>query len=116
LFGDGRQVRDLTYVDDVVEANISAGATGALTPGAVLNIAGGTVTDLRGLIELVEELTGRPIAIDRRPAQPGDVRATSGSTALAAETLGWRPRVSLRVGVAEQVAWHASRDRLERSA
>ncbi|HWL91144.1 MAG TPA: NAD-dependent epimerase/dehydratase family protein [Actinomycetota bacterium] len=116
LFGDGRQVRDLTYVDDVIEANISAGATEALTPGAVLNIAGGTVTDLRGLIELVEELTGRPIAIDRRPAQPGDVRATSGSTALAAEALGWRPRVSLRVGVAEQVAWHASRTRLERSA
>ncbi|HUF58989.1 MAG TPA: hypothetical protein VMR89_05840 [Actinomycetota bacterium] len=55
-------------------------------------------------------------SLDRRPAQPGDVRATSGSTALAAETLGWRPRVSLRVGVAEQVAWHASRNRLERSA
>jgi nucleoside-diphosphate-sugar epimerase len=116
VFGDGRQVRDLTYVADVVDANLLAVGRGDLPLGAVLNIAGGTVTSLNRLIEMVKELTGRPVGIDRRPAQPGDVRETSGSTALATELLGWRPRVSLRDGLAEQLAWHASRRALERSA
>jgi UDP-glucuronate 4-epimerase len=116
LFGDGRQVRDLTYVADVVEANMAAAEASDLPPGTVLNIAGGTVTNLQGVIELVEELVGRPVAIDRRPAQRGDVRETSGSTALAAELLDWRPRVALRDGVREQISWHLGRTTLDRSA
>jgi nucleoside-diphosphate-sugar epimerase len=116
VFGDGRQVRDLTYIDDVVDANLLAGGKEDLVAGTVLNIAGGTVTDLRGLIEIVEQVTGRSVRLDRRPSQPGDVRATSGSTELAADILGWRPRVTLQDGVARQASWHASRQRLERSA
>jgi UDP-glucuronate 4-epimerase len=116
LFGDGRQVRDLTYVADVVEANMAAGDASDLPPGTVLNIAGGTVTSLRGVIEMVEELVGRSVEIDPRPAQPGDVRETSGSTALAADLLGWRPRVALQDGVTEQISWHVARTTLERSA
>jgi nucleoside-diphosphate-sugar epimerase len=116
VYGDGRQVRDLTYVADVVEANVLAGGARDVPPGAVLNVAGGTVTSLSHLIETVEELTGRPVPIERRPVQPGDVRETSASTALARELLGWRPQVRLRNGLAEQVAWHASRGTLERTA
>jgi UDP-glucuronate 4-epimerase len=115
LFGDGRQVRDLTFVADVVEANMAAAEARALPPATVLNIAGGTVTSLRSVIEMVEELLGRSVEIDQRPAQRGDVRETSGSTALAADLLGWRPRVALQDGVTEQIAWHVART-LERSA
>jgi len=81
-----------------------------------VNVAGGAVTSLNHLIEMVEELTGRPVGIDPRPAQPGDVRETSGSTSLARALLGWRPLVSLRDGLAEQVAWHVSREAPERPA
>jgi UDP-glucuronate 4-epimerase len=116
LYGDGRQIRDLTYVSDVVEANLAAAAAPDVPSGTALNIAGGTVTDLLGVIEMVEQMVGRPIDVDRRPPQPGDVRRTSGSTALAADLLGWRPRVSLQDGVSEQVSWHLARNRLERSA
>jgi nucleoside-diphosphate-sugar epimerase len=116
LFGDGEQARDLTYVADAVQANVLAGARADLAPGTVLNVSGGTVTTLRDLIDLVEVLVGRPVAIDRRPAQAGDVRETSGSTARANELLGWEPRVSLAEGLVEQIAWHRSRRALERSA
>lgn len=116
LFGDGRQVRDLTFVADVVEANVLA-VTRDITPGAVMNIAGGTSASLEDLIAAVEELVGHRVAIDRLPAQPGDVRRTGGSIDRAARVLGWLPRVRLRDGLAEQVAWHhASRLALERLA
>jgi nucleoside-diphosphate-sugar epimerase len=68
------------------------------------------------VIEMVEELVGRSVEIDPRPAQPGDVRETSGSTALAAHLLGWQPLVALRDGVTEQISWHVARTMLERSA
>jgi UDP-glucuronate 4-epimerase len=116
LFGDGRQVRDLTYVADVVDANMAAAEASDLPPGTVLNIAGGTVTSLQGVIEMVEDLVGRSVELDPQPAQRGDVRETSGSTALAADLLGWRPRVALKDGVTEQISWHVGRTALERSA
>jgi UDP-glucuronate 4-epimerase len=115
MYGDGRQLRDLTYVDDVVEANLAAWHS--VTPaGTVVNIAGGTVTDLRGLIGIVEEVTGRPVRVEPHSEQPGDVRSTSGSTALAGELLGWRPKVTLLEGITEQVAWQASGRDLVRTA
>jgi UDP-glucuronate 4-epimerase len=108
LYGDGRQVRDFTYVDDVVAANIAAVATEP-PPGTVANVAGGSVTTMGEVVDLIGELAGHPVLIDARPAQPGDVRATCAQTHLASQVLGWEPRTDLRTGVARQMAWHAER-------
>jgi UDP-glucuronate 4-epimerase len=108
VYGDGSQVRDFTFVDDVVEANVLA-ATLPVPAGAVLNIAGGTAASLLDVVEIVSELTGRAIALDRRAVQAGDVERTGGSYRRAAELLGWRPRATLRDGLARQVEWHRSR-------
>jgi UDP-glucuronate 4-epimerase len=110
LYGDGRQIRDFTYVGDVVEANLRAASTDVM-PGSVLNIAGGTATSLLEIVEIVGELVGRPVTLDRRPAEVGDVERTGGSSRRAAEALGWRPSVGLAEGLAEQVRWHAGRVR-----
>jgi nucleoside-diphosphate-sugar epimerase len=83
VFGDGTQVRDFTYVGDVVEANLKAVAAG-LAPGAVINIAGGGSTTLSDLIDAVGAAVGEPVPVERRPAQPGDVARTGGSMELAA--------------------------------
>lgn len=106
-FGDGTQVRDLTFVDDVVEATVAAGLRAA-APGTVLNVAGGSQVTLRELIGRVTDLTGRPIAIDEQPAQPGDVSRTGGDTTRAREVLGWRPRTTLDDGLAAMAVWCAS--------
>jgi UDP-glucuronate 4-epimerase len=108
LYGDGRQVRDFTYVDDVVAANLAA-VTAEPPPGTVVNVAGGTVATVGEVVELIGDVVGRQVRIDARPAQPGDVRVTAGETGLAARVLGWEPQTDLRTGVDRQVAWHAER-------
>jgi UDP-glucuronate 4-epimerase len=108
LYGDGRQVRDFTFVDDVVRANQLAAEQDA-PPGSVLDIAGGTQTTLAEVVEIVGELIGGSVVVDRRPPQPGDVARTGGSVESARGMLGWTPRVDLREGLTLQVAWHESR-------
>jgi len=108
LFGGGDQVRDFTYVGDVVAANLAA-AGADVAPGTVINVAGGSSCTLAHLVDLVGGLVGRDVPLDRRPPQPGDVRRTGGSIDRAGELLAWEPRVDLATGVARQVAWHAAR-------
>lgn len=108
LYGDGSAVRDFTYVDDVVEANLAA-ASADVPPGTVANVAGGDSCSMRELIDLVAELVGQRVPIDRRPPQPGDVDRTGGDIERAERLLGWAPSVTLREGVSAQVEWHLGR-------
>ena len=104
LFGDGRQVRDFTYVSDVVNANLEAGFRD-IAPGTVVNIAGGSHVAMTQLIEIVEDLAGVPVAWDQYSTEAGDVQKTGGTTERAQRVLGWEPRVSLREGLTAQLEW-----------
>ena len=108
LFGDGRQVRDFTFVDDIVEATFLAGVT-ELPAGTVVNAAGGDSMELLEVVNLIGELAGSPVQLDWHDAQPGDVRRTGGSIERACEFLGWAPKFDLRAGIERQVAWHRDR-------
>jgi nucleoside-diphosphate-sugar epimerase len=107
-YGDGSQVREFTYVDDIVRANLLAAETDA-TPGRYFNIAGAAEISLNELIALVGKLAGTELKIDPQPAQPGDAMRNGGAIDRAREVLGWEPRVTLADGVAAQLAWHRSR-------
>jgi UDP-glucuronate 4-epimerase len=107
VFGDGEQVRDFTYVSDVVAANLAA-AGGEVPPGTVLNVAGGSAITVNGVLDLLAQLTGRPLTVERQPAQPGDVLMTGGSVERARHAIDWQPDVALPAGLAEQVRWHQS--------
>ncbi len=104
-YGDGHQIREFTYVDDIVRANIAA-AERDVAPGTYVNVAGGGEITLGALIGLVSDLAGAPIEIDEQPAQAGDAFRNGGAVERARELLGWEPRVPLRDGVATQLAWH----------
>lgn len=108
LYGDGRQIRDFTFVADVVEANILASRV-PLEPASVINVAGGSSAELREVISIVSELCGSPVRLDPMATQAGDVRRTGGSIERARELLGWEPRSALREGLRQQVAWHRAR-------
>lgn len=112
LFGDGTQVRDFTYVDDVVEANVLA-AHVEVEPGFVANVAGGSPTTMRGVIEKITELTGRKPSLKLKEESPGDVKRTGGSTERIRSALGWKAVVDLDEGLKRQVDWHIglSKDR-----
>jgi nucleoside-diphosphate-sugar epimerase len=104
LFGDGRQVRDFTYVGDVVAANIAAGFAD-VPPGTVVNIAGGSHAVMADVIELVGELAGSPVLLQRSGKEAGDVQRTGGAVDRAYDLLGWEARTSLRDGLAAEVEW-----------
>src|SRR5437762_3282570 len=106
LFGDGLQTRDFTYVDNVVDANILAATTPRETVGgSVINVGAGVRTSLLGLMELVEQITGRRLAYQRLPAREGEVRDSLASLERAERLLGYRPHVSLAEGLARTWAW-----------
>ncbi|MGZ4676973.1 MAG: NAD-dependent epimerase/dehydratase family protein [Acidimicrobiia bacterium] len=110
-FGDGRQVREFTYVADIVAANLAA-ADADVEPGTVMNIAGGGEIELNDLIAMVGDLAGTEVVVEDHPAQAGDARRNGGATGRAYELLGWQPVVGLRDGIAAQLAWHEARPRV----
>jgi nucleoside-diphosphate-sugar epimerase len=107
-FGDGAQIREFTYVSDIVAGNLAA-SDADVAPGTVVNLAGGSEITVSDLIVLVEDVTGSPVAVEECPAVPGDSRRNGGAIERAGELLGWKPRVSLRDGIEAQLAWHRSR-------
>jgi nucleoside-diphosphate-sugar epimerase len=106
LFGDGGQTRDFTFVADAVAATLAAGERGV--PGRAYNIGGGSRVSLNEVLDIVGQVTGKALQINRGPAQKGDMRDTYADTSLAKADLGFRPTVSLVDGLAEEYRWLAS--------
>jgi UDP-glucose 4-epimerase len=108
IYGDGRQTRDFTYVDNVVEANLLA-MEAPRADGAVFNVACGARYSLLDLVDRLNAILGTALAPRHAPARPGDVRHSQASIARAQEQLGYRVRVSFEEGLARTVAWYRER-------
>jgi nucleoside-diphosphate-sugar epimerase len=100
VIGDGRQVRDFTYVGDAVEATLSAAARGR--PGAIYNVGGGHPVELRDAIALIAELVGDPVTVEHRAEVAGEARRTACDGSLARRELGFVPQTPLGAGIARQ--------------
>ena len=111
VYGSGEQIREFTYVDDVAAATIRAGIA-PVEPGTVLNVCGGQAMTVNEVLDVLGELLGQPVAVERSGMATGDVRRTGGSTELAERLLGWTPTVDVRTGLARQIAWHRTREDL----
>lgn len=106
VFGDGLQTRDFTFVSDAVAATVAAGERGV--PGRAYNIGGGSRVSLNDVLTLIERIVGRPLNIQRGPAQKGDMRDTYADTSLARTDLGFIPAVTLADGLSAEQQWLAS--------
>ena len=104
-YGDGGQVREFTYVDDIVRGNLAA-ADADVPSASVVNLAGGGEVTLNDLIALVAELARTEVQIDDADAMAGDARRNGGAIDRARALLGWEPETSLRDGLVAQLAWH----------
>jgi UDP-glucuronate 4-epimerase len=104
-YGDGTQIREFTFVSDIVAGNLAA-ADRDVAPGTYVNLAGGSEITLNELIALVGELAGAPVAIDPGPKMAGDSFRNGGAIDRARDMLGWEPHVSLRAGLTAQIEWH----------
>ncbi len=105
VFGDGNQVRELTYVSDVVNATMAALETPPGDLPCAYNVGGGARTTVGDLVELVGEALGERLEVTYVPPVPGDVRSTWANLDRAARELGYEPRVSLEEGIRAQVRW-----------
>jgi len=115
FFGDGSTERDYTYIDDIVAGVLGAADwTGAAAAGAgafeIVNLGESRTTRLDRLVELVsaalagEGMPASPV-LDRRPAQPGDVRRTCADITKARRLLGYAPTTTVEVGIPRFVRW-----------
>jgi len=100
VFGDGKQTRDFTFVDDIVEANMLALADGV---EGVYNIGGGSRVTLLDALATLGRVAGRTPRIENIEDQAGDVTHTAADTTSAREKLGYAPKVPLAEGLARQV-------------
>ena len=103
VYGDGRQSRDFTFVDDIARGTIAA-----LRPLGyeVVNLGGDAPAELRVVIDSIAAELGRKAAIEHHPAHPADVSATWADIGKARALLDWRPEVPLDVGLRRCVAWY----------
>ena len=104
-FGTGEQIRDFTFVKDVVSANILASSALLPTPSIAINVGGGNSTSLNRLISTIESISGRRIQIDQSDVPPGDVVRTGADTSRARELLGWHPQTGIEAGLKLQFEW-----------
>jgi UDP-glucuronate 4-epimerase len=101
VYGDGEQIRDMTYVADAVDATVAA----LDTPPGVYNVGGGTRATVNALLDAVSRVTGSPVEPRYGPASEGDMRSTWADSRRAARSLDYLPRTGLDEGTSAQVAW-----------
>ncbi len=107
LYGDGMQVRDVLYVEDLARAFLLAERHLDTLAGQAFNMGGGpdNTLSLLELVDLIGELHGAPPRIFYESWRTGDQRYYVSDTARFAAATGWRPRVNVREGVSNLYNW-----------
>lgn len=108
IYGDGRQVRDLLHVSDLIRAYESGIARIDELRGEAFNLGGGPANTLSVWTEfgpLLETLAGRPIPVTYGEWRPGDQRVFIADIRKAAEQLNWQPTISPVAGIRDLYAW-----------
>jgi UDP-glucose 4-epimerase len=110
IFGDGQQSRDFVYVDDIVDAWVSA-LTNPQTYGAVINLGSGQRLSIQQLSDCVLSAFDRTRAdglVTYASARSGEQRHVQADISFARKILGWEPRVPFSDGLVETVRWARS--------
>jgi len=103
VYGDGRQSRDFTYVDDIARGTIAG-----LKPLGfeIINLGSDQPMVIMDAIRLLESLTRQKAQMSHRARHPADVLATWADIGKAQQLLGWRPQVKFEDGAAKLVRWY----------
>jgi len=107
IYGDGRQVRDILQIDDLLDAFEAAAQNIAVAAGSVYNIGGGpaNAVSLLEVLDFIEEHAGVRVPYRFAAPRPGDQRVYVSDIRLAARELGWRPFTGWRKGLIELHEW-----------
>jgi CDP-paratose 2-epimerase len=109
IYGDGKQVRDILFVDDLLDAYDAGIAHIGAAAGQVYNLGGGAANAIsiwRECGPILERLVGHPIPVIWHPDwRPGDQRICVMDTQKAQRDLGWRPKIGVEEGLTRLVRW-----------
>jgi Nucleoside-diphosphate-sugar epimerases len=103
VYGDGKQKRDFTYVEDIAEATV---ACLNLEGFKILNLGNDNPVELIYVINLIEKLLGKKAKINWQPRHPADIFATWADIKEAKQYIGWSPKVSIEKGISKTVQWY----------
>ena len=117
VFGNGRMLRDFTYIDDIVESIIkliklppkkskNISPSSSIAPWKVFNIGNNSPVTLKEYIQIIEKKIGKKAEKVYLPMQPGDVRATAADTNLLHKYIGFKPSTKLEDGIESFVEWY----------
>jgi CDP-paratose 2-epimerase len=108
IYGNGKQVRDLLYVDDLLDAYDAAVAHIDRAAGKVYNVGGGPANTLSIWWEfglMLERLVGHPVSVSWRDWRPGDQRIYVSDIRKIRQHLGWEPCIGVEEGIQRLYKW-----------
>ena len=106
IFGDGKQLRDYVYVDDVVEANLLAMEKG---DGEIYNIGSGIGISVNKIYSMLSEILSFDKPPIYAPPRLGEIQKVYLDSSKAQGELGWKPRVNFEDGLRKTIAWFRSK-------
>ncbi len=109
IYGDGKQVRDILHVSDVVDAVLMATEKIKDTKGQAFNMGGGypNSISLLELIDFVQKETGKKADYDFSDWRLADQRVYISDSGKAKKTFGWTPKITREEGIRRQIAWES---------
>ena len=106
IHGDGRQSRDFTYIENVIEANLKACLAPDSASGEAFNIACGGRDYLIDVYHQLTKALGLEIEPEFGPARPGDIRHSNADIGKARKMLGYAPEYDFERGINESIQWY----------
>jgi nucleoside-diphosphate-sugar epimerase len=103
IFGDGKQQRDFTYVDDAARGTVAALRSVGYE---IINLGGDRPWEMLEVVRHIERLLEKEARVEHLAAAPGDVRATWADIGKAGALLDWRPQIELGAGLEACVRWY----------
>ena len=108
IYGDGKQVRDLLFIDDLMDAYDAAISMKEKSAGQVYNIGGGlenSISIWHEFSEILQEIHGKEIGIVLHDWRPGDQKVYISDISRVKRQLGWKPKTDVKTGIKKLYKW-----------
>ena len=105
IYGDGSQKRDFTYITDICEGTFSSSSLDGFN---ILNLGRSDSVNLMKVVELIQDIVGKPANIEFKPNHPLDVNRTSADISNAKRLIQWTPKVSIQSGLKKTYDWYVN--------
>jgi UDP-N-acetylglucosamine/UDP-N-acetyl-alpha-D-glucosaminouronate 4-epimerase len=106
IFGDGRQSRDFSHIQNVIDANLAACEAPKQALGESFNIACGGRITLLDLVATINKIAGKDVTPKFDPPRVGDILHSQAGITKAQQLLRWTPRIEFHEGIEKAVAWY----------